>query len=97
MHRSQMELVALDQQNAGLVAAKLHRNAVDNGIKQLVQLKDRADFLCCLLHRNQNVYPALLENCRTRSQGKMTGSAWHGRASIAPSIRLQSRLLDSQN
>jgi hypothetical protein len=65
-----MELIAIHQQNAGLNAAKLHGDSVDDGVKEVVELKDGADSLCRLLHGNQNVYTALLENCRVRGTGK---------------------------
>src|SRR5512133_702691 len=62
MHRGEVEVVVLHQQNAGLDAAKFHSDAVDDGVKQVVEFKDGADLLRGLLHRNQNVHAALLEN-----------------------------------
>jgi hypothetical protein len=78
----EMELVALDPQDAGFNAAKLHGNAMDDCVKEFIELKDGADLLCCPLHRNQNVHASLLENCWAWDTGRMCGSAWHGTASV---------------
>src|SRR5512146_1262423 len=88
MHRGEVKLVALDQQNAGLDAAKLHRNTMDNSVEELVELKYGADFLRRLLHGNQNVHAALLEHCRagTKRRSRMTGSSWHGKGLHRTSI-----------
>src|SRR3954466_3604424 len=64
MHRGEMELVTLYQQNAGFDPTKLPRNPADNRVQEFIELKDRTNLVCCLLNRKQNVYPALLENCR---------------------------------
>ena len=40
-----MELVTLDQHNAGFDAAEVDRHLVNDGIEQLVELKDGSDLL----------------------------------------------------
>src|SRR5262249_4387173 len=50
MHGGEMESIALDQQNVGFNAAKLDGNAVDDVIKELVEVKNRGDLLRCPLH-----------------------------------------------
>jgi hypothetical protein len=81
MHGGEMELVTIYEQNAGLDAAKLYGNPVDYGVEEFVELKNGTDLLRCLLNRKQNIYSALLENCRARAGSRMTGTGWHGTTS----------------
>ena len=74
MHRGEVELIALHQQDAGLDTTKIHGHAMNDGVEELVELKDGADLLCRFLQRHQGVYAALLENCRGRSRKKLAGS-----------------------
>jgi hypothetical protein len=78
MDRGEMELIVLDQRNAGLDAAKIHGYAVDNGVQEDVEIEDGTNLLCRLLQRHQDVHAALLEDLgRRRSRRRMAGSAWH--------------------
>ncbi|PYX67689.1 MAG: hypothetical protein DMG72_24850, partial [Acidobacteria bacterium] len=63
VERSKLELIAFHQENAGLDATEIHGNPVNYGFEETVQLKNAADLLCRLLHGDQYVYPALLEDC----------------------------------
>src|SRR5438093_3008792 len=72
-----MEFIAVHQQNAGLDATKIHGNAVNDRVEELVEFEDRGDLLRRLLQGQQYVHAALLENCWGRSKGKRSGSAGH--------------------
>jgi hypothetical protein len=78
MHGGKMELLTVYQQNAGLDAAELHGNPVDYRVEEFVELKNGTDLMRCLLNRKQNIYSALLENCRTQGGSRITGGGWHG-------------------
>jgi hypothetical protein len=75
---TELKLIVLDQQNAGLDAAKIHGNPVDNGVKEYVEIQDGTDLLCRPLQRHQDVHAALLEDLgRRRNRKRLAGSAWH--------------------
>src|SRR5262249_60713238 len=74
VHRREMEFVAIHQQNAGLDAAKIHRNAMNDRVEEFVELKDGSDLLRRLLQRKQRVHAALLENRGGWRNGKLAGS-----------------------
>src|SRR2546428_5302629 len=75
MHRGEMELIAVHQQNAGLDATKIYGNPVNDSVEEFVKFKDGADLLCRLLQRQQRVHAALLEDCGGRGNGKRIGGA----------------------
>src|SRR5207244_11420422 len=77
VYSSEMEFIAVHQQNAGLDATKIHRNAVNNSVEEFVEFEDRGDLLCRLLQGQQYVHAALLEDCRGRGKGKRSGGAGH--------------------
>src|SRR5207245_9757965 len=72
-----MEFISVHQQNAGLDATKIHGNAVNDRVEELVEFEDRGDLLRRLLQGQQYVHAALLENCWGRGKGKRSGSAGH--------------------
>jgi hypothetical protein len=55
MYGSEMEFDTLNQKNAGLDTAKLHRNPVDDRVQEFIELKDRTNLLRGLLNRKQNI------------------------------------------
>jgi hypothetical protein len=83
VYGGKMELIAVHKQNAGLDATKIHCHTLNNGVEELVELKDGGDLLCRLLQRQQHVHAALLEDRRGWGKRKLTGSAGHGLVSFA--------------
>jgi hypothetical protein len=60
--RSEMEFIAIDQQHARFDATKVHGNAVDNSLEQIVQVEDRSDLLSGFLQREQSIDTSLLKD-----------------------------------
>src|SRR2546430_16171484 len=86
-----MEFIAVHQQNAGLDATKIHRNAVNARVEELAEFEDRGDLLRRLLQGQQYVHAALLEDCGGRGKGKRSGSAGH-EAGLLRALQLESGL-----
>ena len=77
VYGGQMEFIAVNQQNAGFDATKIHRNAVNDRVEEFVEFEDGGDLLRRLLQGQQYVHAALLEDCRGRGKGKRSGGAGH--------------------
>src|SRR5437870_12667959 len=86
-----MEFIAVNQQNAGFDATKIHRNAVNDRVEEFVEFEDGGDLLRRLLQGQQYVHAALLEDCWGRGKGKGSGSARH-EAGLLRAVSLDSGL-----
>src|SRR5262249_19560459 len=87
----EMKLITFDQKNAGLNTAEINRDPVHDEVKQFIKLQNLGDLLCCFLHADECVNPALLENCGSLAgeSGSRCGS--HGSVSLTRLDLLDSR------